>query len=61
MQRHDKKVKVTDETDKIEKKIKLSLFSFISHIVILDFSVILSIALTSENTSLKTLTFNLMI
>ena len=61
MQKCDKKVRVMNETNKTKKKIELSLFLSVSHIVISDFSIILSIASTLKNTSLKTLIFNLMI
>ena len=51
-------MKVTNEINETEKKIELSLFSFVSHIAILNFLIILSIALMLENISLKTLIFN---
>ena len=61
MQKCDEKMKVMHEINEAEKKVKLSFSSSVSCIMISDFSVILSTALMLKNTSLKTLTSDLMI
>ena len=55
-QRHDEEVRVTDEADKAEKKVELSLSSPVSCTAISDSSVILPVTSMSENISPETLT-----